>query len=306
MVFPIGSLAFRSRSTNVDLPERADVIVSDLSGVLPLFGRHIPAIIDARERFLAPAGTLIARQDHLRGAIIETSERYHKLVQPWNENPFGLDLSAGWPLVANTWISLADKHAKLLTPASDLAVIDYRKIKDSNMEGELAWTMEQPGTGHGAAVWFDQIIADGIKISNEPSAPEAFNTSEIYGQAFFPWLNSIELELGDRVSFRMRADLVKDDYIWRWETIIRTPEPEGRSRLISANRHFTGSLYRWNSLKKREAESIPTANENTQIDAFILSKIDGHTSIGQIAHALAANFPTRLTVGRTRCRAWEI
>ena len=43
--------------------------------MLPFFGQHIPAIIDARDRFLAPGGVLIAQQDHLRAAIIEAPEQ---------------------------------------------------------------------------------------------------------------------------------------------------------------------------------------------------------------------------------------
>src|SRR5579863_7388717 len=34
-------------STNVTLPAKADVIVSDLRGVVPLYGRHLPSIVDA-------------------------------------------------------------------------------------------------------------------------------------------------------------------------------------------------------------------------------------------------------------------
>jgi len=175
----------QSLSTKVALPERVDAIISDLSGMLPLFGQHIPAIIDARDRFLAPGGVLIARQDHLRASIVEAPDCYRKLTQPW-KNLFGLNLSAGWPLVANTLRSLTSKRLKLLTPPSNLAVLDYRTIADSNMDTQLVWSMHQTGTGHGVAVWFDRIVADGIKISNEPGAPKAVSTSDIYGQAFFP------------------------------------------------------------------------------------------------------------------------
>ena len=84
----------QSLSTKVALPERADVIISDLSGRLPFFGQHIPAIIDARNRFLAPGGVLIAKQDYLRAAIIETSQQYDKLTGPWSENVLGLDVSS--------------------------------------------------------------------------------------------------------------------------------------------------------------------------------------------------------------------
>ena len=277
-------------STKVALPERADVIISDLSGRLPFFGQHIPAIIDARNRFLAPGGVLIAKQDYLRAAIIETSQQYDKLTWPWSENVLGLDVSVGWPLVANTSIPLADKQTKLLTRPSTMAVLDYRTIEDSNMDCELSWTMDQSSTGHGAAVWFDRIVADGITISNEPGAPEPINASNIYGQAFFPWPNSVDLEPGDQVSFRIKANLVKDDYIWRWETIIRAAQ---QIKAHFRQSSLLGCPLSLDSLKKREAECVPTPNEDVWIDAFVLSKIDGRTSLSQIAHALIAKFPLR-------------
>ena len=45
----------QAKSTDITLPERADVIVSDLRGVLPLLQHHIPSILDARRRHLAQA-----------------------------------------------------------------------------------------------------------------------------------------------------------------------------------------------------------------------------------------------------------
>jgi type I protein arginine methyltransferase len=280
----------QSLSTKVNLPERVNVIISDLSGKLPLFGRHIAAIMDARDRFLAPGGTLIVQQDHLRAAVIEAPNSYRMLTQPWSENLFGLDLRAGWSLVANTQSSLTDKQVKLLTRPSKLAVLDYRTIADSNMGGELAWTMEQPGTGHGVAVWFDRIFANGIKISNEPGAPKAVNTSDIHGQAFFPWPNPVDLEAGDQVSLHMKADLVNDQYIWQWETTIHASGREEGTKIFRQS-SLHGHPLSLESLKKQETEYIAEPNEDTQLDVFILSKIDGKTSLRQIAHALAANFP---------------
>ena len=59
-------------STEIILREKADVIVSDLRGVLPLFGQHLPSIIDARRRLLAPEGNLIPKRDVLWAAVVET------------------------------------------------------------------------------------------------------------------------------------------------------------------------------------------------------------------------------------------
>ena len=283
-------VCIQSLSTKVVLPEKADIIISDLGGLLPLFGRHIPTIIDARERFLAPGGALIAQQDYLRAAVIEASEQYGNLTKPWSETLLGINLSAGWRLVANSWTPLRDEHAKLLMRPLTLAVLDYRKISDSDVDSELAWTMDGSGKGHGVAVWFDRIVADGITISNEPGAPEAINVSDIYGQAFFPWPNTIQLEPGDRIFFRIKANLVKEEYVWQWQTTIRTGKRiKARFRQSSLN----GYPLSLESLEKREAKCVPAPNEDAQINAFILSRVDGHTSLGQIAHALAANFPAR-------------
>src|SRR5229473_1512043 len=88
-------------SNRVILPVRADVILSDLRGVLPLFQRHVPAIVDARRRFLAPGGTLIPRKDTLWAAIVEAPKLYNDLVNPWEHNAFSQDLSAARRLVLN-------------------------------------------------------------------------------------------------------------------------------------------------------------------------------------------------------------
>ena len=285
----------QSLSTKVTLPERADVIISDLGGVLPLFKHNIPAIIDARTRFLASGGVLIAQQDHLRSAIIEAPAPYRKLTQPWSENPFGLDLSAGWSLVANTWNVLPAAQVKLLTPASTLAVLDYQTIADSNLDGDLTWTIDQEGTGHGALVWFDRIVANGIEISNAPGAPEAVDVSDVYGRAFFPWPNPVELRPNDRISFRMQANIIKDQYVWRWETTVHAGPGTQDIKAHFRQSSLLGQPMSIESLRKREAECVPPPNEAAQIDAFILSRIDGRTSLRKIAHALAVSFPSRFT-----------
>src|SRR5439155_6787570 len=70
-------------STDIRLPQKADVIVSDLRGVLPLFQQHLPSIVDARSRLLAPSGNLIPKRDVLWAAVVETPRRYDQLMKPW-------------------------------------------------------------------------------------------------------------------------------------------------------------------------------------------------------------------------------
>jgi protein arginine N-methyltransferase 1 len=84
---------FEELSTKVTIPIQADVIISDLHGVLPLLEHHIPSIADARKRFLAPGGTLISREDRSWAAVVEAPEHYTKIVEPWERNMLGQDLT---------------------------------------------------------------------------------------------------------------------------------------------------------------------------------------------------------------------
>jgi type I protein arginine methyltransferase len=280
-------------STKITLPERVDVIISDLSGQLPLFEHHIPAMVDARDRFPAPDGILIAQQDHLRVAVVEAKADYRKLTRPWSESLLGLDLRGGRPLVTNTWRSLTDKRARFLTQPETFAVLDYRAVVDCNMCGHVNFTVDRLGTGHGVAVWFDRVLADGIKISTEPGAPESVNVASVYGTAFLPWPDSLELEPGDMIAFRIMANLVKHEYVWQWETTIHRSERKHDIKARFRQSSLQGLPFSLESLKKREAEYIPTPNENTRLNAFILSKIDGHASLMQIARSVVAAFPLR-------------
>ena len=74
----------QAMSTEITLPEPADVIISDLRGALPLFQQHIPTIVDARSRFLAPDGVLIPQRDTLWAAVVEAPEIYETYSIPWD------------------------------------------------------------------------------------------------------------------------------------------------------------------------------------------------------------------------------
>ena len=88
-------------STKVTLPEQANVIVSDIGGMLPLFERHIPSIVDARRRFLAPGGVLIPQRDTTWAAVVEASDLFDSYIAPWDDR-FGFNMAAARTRVMNT------------------------------------------------------------------------------------------------------------------------------------------------------------------------------------------------------------
>jgi type I protein arginine methyltransferase len=264
------------------------VIVSDLRGVLPLMQHHISAITDARRRLLAPGGVLIPRRDALWAALVEDPKIYRSYAEPWLANDFGLDLSAGQPLVVNTWRKVNAKAEQLLVPPQRWAILDYGSIRQPDVAGELAWTAERPGTAHGMLVWFDAELADGIGFSNAPGQPEL-----IYGQAFFPLQERVTLSEGDAVAVTLRADLVDDEYLWRWNTRVAAGGDSSRVKASFRQSTFYGLPLSLDKLKRREAGYIPPPAEAGEIDQFVLSMMDGRNSLGEIAAGLLAHFPQR-------------
>ena len=204
---------FQSFSTEVTLPEPATIIISDLRGVLPWFQQHIPAIIDARKRLLAPGGTLIPRRDLLSAAVVEAKNRYEEIVGPWVTNPFELDLSAGASRITNTWRKTRIEESELLTEAVRWTALDYYELNSADVDAEISWRAARGGTAHGIAVWFEAETAEGIEFTNRPGTEEL-----IYGQGFFPFPRPVPVSEGERINLRLRADLIADDYVWCWDT----------------------------------------------------------------------------------------
>ena len=71
-------------SREIELPERADVIVSDIRGQLPLRADAIPVLIDARRRHLRSGGTMIPLVDTINGAVVEAPRTYDRAVDGWD------------------------------------------------------------------------------------------------------------------------------------------------------------------------------------------------------------------------------
>jgi protein arginine N-methyltransferase 1 len=278
----------KTLSSSITLTDQADVVISDLRGVLPLFQHHISAIADARRRLLAPGGVLIPRRDLLWAALIEDTKLYRPYAEPWLQNDYGLDLRAGQPLVVNTWRKVNAKPEQLLVAPRRWATLDYRSIEQPDVTGELAWTAARAGTAHGLVVWFDAELTDGIGFSNAPGEPEL-----IYGQAFFPLQAPVELTEGDDISVTLRADLVDDDYVWQWSTRVKSASDAGRVKASFRQSTFYGAPLSMRKLRQREAGYIPPPAQAAEIDQLVLSKMDGRTSLGEIAADLVARFPQR-------------
>jgi type I protein arginine methyltransferase len=273
-------------STEVNLPVRADVVVSDLRGILPLFQHHIPAIIDARERLMLPGGVLIPMRDTLYACLVESPEHYARYRVPWLENDFGLDLHAGHPMAVNSWRNTRITPAQVLTPPQAWCTLDYRTIDSPDVRGDVAWTAQRAGVAHGVGLWFDAELVPGVGFSNAPGEPEL-----VYGQAFFPLQSELSLETGDRISIALSARLVGADYVFSWRTTVVGVNGGAKARFEQST--FLGEPLSLARLKRMDARFAPARTEAIDIDQECLAMASGVTKLEDMAQRLTEKFPRR-------------
>lgn len=274
-------------STRVTVPIQAGVIVSDMRGVLPFFQRHLPSIADARRRFLAPGGTLIPQRDAVWVAVAEAPEEYGRIVNCWEKNVLGQDLSPARRLAVNGMRKARFTPQQLLTPPLLWATLDYATVEDPGARGTLNFSVQRPGTGHGIVAWFETCLADGIGFSNAPGMPEA-----IYGSMFFPWTEPVPLSEGQNLRVDLEAALLENDYIWRWTTQIDSPNGS-ESALRFEQSELSGAVLSLAKLRQSASDYVPQLSEDGRLHRRALELMDGKNSLEAIARQLAAEFPQR-------------
>jgi protein arginine N-methyltransferase 1 len=194
-------------STTVTLPERADVIVMDVRGVLP--DEHIAVAIDARERLLAPGGLLIPAVDTIWAAPVEAQEAHDRHAAVARDED-GIDLGA-----ARTWAFRQFSRCRvqldqLVGEPRLCATVNYSTVDDANIRVRLDWTALRPGIVHGVVAWFESILHENVTLSNRPGAPEV-----LYAQRFFPLARPVTIVAGQRLHADFRGESRGDDYEWQ-------------------------------------------------------------------------------------------
>jgi protein arginine N-methyltransferase 1 len=207
---------FQNDSRAVELPERVGVIVSDLRGVLPLWGDHLAILADARERFLAPGGILVPCRDHLMVAVVERQDLHEWALGP-SDGPLGIRLDAmrarlsHAPRPDRATDPLTPSH--LMTAAAAWATLEYATVTPVPIAGHVELPTERPGMGHGLAIWFEAVLAPEIGFSTGPGHELC------YGRLFLPWPRPVALSKGDVVTIDIWAQPGGDP--WGWNTSVR-------------------------------------------------------------------------------------
>lgn len=192
-----------------DPGRKADVIIGDVRGASPFFGRSVDVVMSVRDRLLATSGQLISQRDHLYCAPCREPRGFAERVTRLSVG--GADLTPIAELACDTPIRWHLEPEDLLADEQRWGVLDYGTIARTDFSGTAAWTIAGSGRMGGLALWFEAELTPHIRFSTSPR-----ESSSVYGQLFLPLRRPLDLGEGDQLSVTLRAVPAGADYLWDW------------------------------------------------------------------------------------------
>jgi type II protein arginine methyltransferase len=151
----------------VDLPRRADVLVSETIDCGFVGEGFLAALRHARAELLRPEAALVPRSFSLEGALLESDDVF-RLNRADDVEGFRLagfnELSTRgyFPVRLDTW-----RHRLLSRPlrfvALDLDSYDFAPIEET-----IELQASASGHVHGVVFWFEVELVPGVSLSNSP------------------------------------------------------------------------------------------------------------------------------------------
>lgn len=189
-------------STEVEEPERVDVVVSETLGNYPFEENIIATLNHARARFLTPGGILIpCRLEQFVCPVL--GERFHRELAIWDEVGYGLDFAPAKLMSLNNiyvrWFAAAD----LLEHGAAAVVWDklsFRGHNKTTRAGEAVWQIDRPTTIYGLALWWSAELVPGVRLATGP-----LDARTHWEQLYLPALSPIVLAPGQVLTVHLRS-----------------------------------------------------------------------------------------------------
>jgi predicted RNA methylase len=205
----------RERSTRVELPQRADVLVCELIGDDPLGEGILETVADARRRLLKPGARVVPARLRVMGLpleipadVLQRRSLAGGTPDRWRDR-YGMDFGAlvevagAMPLPfyiapqdARGWRTLAD-------PVT-LADVDLQACEDTSIDASAETVARTEGEVSGLLVYFEVLVSPGVRHT---SAPDQVDGSNHWITPVWALPRSLPVTRGRRirVSYRYRA-----------------------------------------------------------------------------------------------------
>jgi hypothetical protein len=198
---------FHELSTKVELPRRADVLVTETMGSIAYDEHMLGYILDARRRLLREGAAIVPRSVALHVVPVDMPRIYDKHIAWWDEPRHGFDLSPLRLFASNSLGFVQLDPATGIAAEARMIDVDFMAHETTFVSGRTTFVAERDATLHGFGAWFTTVLADGVSFSTrEPKATH-------WAQVFLPLEVPLTVNRGDEIRLELETD---DGKAWRW------------------------------------------------------------------------------------------
>ncbi|CAN5263890.1 hypothetical protein BH20ACT16_BH20ACT16_12140 [soil metagenome] len=272
---------FDDLSYRVELPERADVLITETLWNFGMGEGMVGFLVDARRRLLKPYGRVIPAAVDLHIAPVQ-SNRLNAQLQDRPPDRHGLDLSpVRLYMVNNVHMPHLDAGGFLSKPALLISnELDESATPDFDVTVNVAST--RSGVMHGICGWFSSRLSPGVVLHTEPPS-----TDSSWAHAFFPMQDPVRVLPGDAITIRI--DTADNGSVWRWRVDVRRA-----GKAIGAYDQVSSAGFP----KDRHAPGGATPPKTTldgEVTGWVLRAMDGTRSLAQLEADVLECFGNRFT-----------
>lgn len=283
---------FSSRVEDLKLDEKMDVIVSVFTGNFLLTEDLLPSLFYARDKHLAPGGSLIPDRARMEVVPVSAPDYYQKHVQAWQDSPEHLaeeglpavDYSRVHPFAANSmYYDSADRfQAVRLAPAAHLMELDFHTATKAICDSEMEVEVTEDGTCHGWLGWFQMHLIDEWFSTGSDSDPTHWS------QVFLPLEKPIVVKAGEKLRFALKRPEFGE---WTWTT------SHGGNRQRQST--FLSQPLSPEQVLKASDKYQPILSERGEAARWLLARVTGELPVSELATQLQVQYPG-LFVGETQ------
>ncbi|HEV7920548.1 MAG TPA: PqqD family peptide modification chaperone [Thermoanaerobaculia bacterium] len=197
----------QTSAAGLALPEPVDLIVSDLSGALPLFEEHLPSLMRVRDAFLRRGGALIPMRDRLLCAPISSTALYETITAPWRSVP-EIDFAPSLTMALHAPHAMNVRPEQLAAEPRCWAELDYATIASANVSASVEWEVD--AEVHGIALWFESTLQDGVTSASGP-----WSEGSIHATMVLPLFAPLRVHGALRLT--IEATLANGRYVITWQ-----------------------------------------------------------------------------------------
>jgi type I protein arginine methyltransferase len=273
------------RSDRVQLPEKADVIISEIIGFFGLDEDVLRFQNDFRDRLLKPGGKLVPCWLKLFITPVVSTALWNKYISYWRRDYFGVDFSPVKETAVNKrYLTESDDTFEPIASTAELCHFDFYRLQNIPVSFKSEFIVPEPAVCHGFIGTFDVGLNPNTCLSTRPGQPVT-----CWHHMFFPLAEEMSLQAGDGISLVIKTIPRYDAVYWEWNSSI--------SRDAQVIRRFSQSNF---ALSREELaigrpEMMPRLNVKGRVRRRIFELCDGGQSLQSIATHLVTEFPDQFT-----------